>query len=123
MTIMDNNRTTKQQRKLRIKAKVHGTSERPRLSVFRSNKSLYAQIIDDTKGKTLVSIIENKIGTKETKATNGTKVERAKELGKQLAAKAKDKKINKVTFDKSLYKYHGRIKSFAEGAKEGGLNF
>lgn len=96
-------------RKLRVRAKVFGTSKRPRLSVFRSNKYLYAQIIDDDKSETLASAK----GPKNT----GEKV------GQDLAKKALTKKIKKVTFDKGGAKYHGRIKSLAEGARKGGLEF
>lgn len=115
---MDNNRTTKQQRKIRASTKVRGTTAQPRLSVFRSNVSIYAQIIDDSNGKTLVSISEKQVG-----ATASNKTEKAKALGQELAKQAKEKKINRVVFDKGSYKYHGRIKSLAEGAREGGLEF
>jgi len=110
-------KNTKQQRKLRISSKVRGRADRPRLSVFRSNTAMYVQLIDDSKGVTLVGVAVKK------KETSGTKTVKAKELGKQLAAAANEKKINRVVFDKGLYKYHGRIKSFAEGAREGGLKF
>jgi len=93
----------------RVRAKVRGTAEVPRLCVFRSNKYIYAQIIDDEKGKTLVS-------TKE-------KLFRAKKAGQDIAKRAIEKKINKVVFDRGGYKYHGRVKALAEGAREGGLKF
>lgn len=88
----------------------------PRLSVFRSNKYVYAQIIDDVKGHTLVSIC----GISKTKAK---KSEISKDLGKELAKKAIEKKIKKVVFDRNGYRYLGRVKMFAEGAREGGLEF
>lgn len=112
------NKTTRQQRKTRISSNVRGTAEKPRLSVFRSNEHLYAQIIDDSQGKTLASISEKVLG-KEKK----TKTEKAKDLGIALAKIATEKKIKAVVFDKGAYKYHGRVKSFADGAREGGLTF
>lgn len=99
------------QRKRRVRAKVFGTPNRPRLSVFRSNKYIYAQIINDEKGKTLASA-----GGKAT-------VNEASLVGETLAKKAKVKKITKVVFDKGGYKYHGRVKAVAEGARKGGLEF
>ena len=110
-------KNTKQQRKTRISRSITGTMERPRLSVYRSNMSLYAQIIDDTAKKTLVGISEKAIEIK------GTKIEKAKALGMKLAELAKANKISKVAFDKGSYAYHGRVKAFAEGAREGGLQF
>lgn len=91
---------------------------RPRLSVFRSNKYIFAQIIDDVKGKTIVGISEKSL-EKEGKPKKG----RAKELGIALAKMAIGKKVKEVAFDRGTYKYHGRIKEVAEGAREGGLNF
>jgi len=93
----------------RVRAKIKGTAEVPRLCVFRSNKYIYAQIIDDEKGKSLVS-------TKEI-------LSRAKKAGQDIAKKAIEKKINKVVFDRGGYKYHGRVKALAEGARKGGLKF
>ena len=105
---------------LRRKARVHikGTTERPRLSVFRSLKGIYAQVIDDGNGKTLVSA-----SAKDIKDKKINKTESAKEIGKILAEKSAAKKITKVVFDKGAYKYHGRIKALADGAREGGLKF
>jgi large subunit ribosomal protein L18 len=94
-------------RKARVRSRVLGTTERPRLSVFRSLKSLYVQIIDDTKGTTLV----------------GMKHDEPQELGKQIAAKAIALGIKKVVFDRAGYAYHGRVKAVADGAREGGLEF
>jgi large subunit ribosomal protein L18 len=102
--------------KKKIRAKVNGTDMRPRLSVFRSNKFIYAQIIDDTKGKTLVEASDIKI-------TKGTKTERAKIVGGELAKKALAKKIELVVFDRNGFKYTGRIKLVADVAREGGLKF
>ena len=118
----------KQNRKLRrrkkIRAKVKGTGKCPRLSVFRSNKGMYLQIIDDDKGKTLVSANIKEIKKKDKKIVVSF------ELGKLIAKKGLDpakngtgKKIKTVVFDRGGYKYHGRIKSVADGAREGGLKF
>ena len=87
--------------------KIKGTTDRPRLNVFRSNKSIYAQVIDDEKGITLVS----------------EKGKDANEIGKKIAKKAKKAKVKKVVFDKNGYKYHGRVKAVADGAREAGLEF
>jgi large subunit ribosomal protein L18 len=113
-------RTKKESRKrihLRIRKKISGTSERPRLSVFRSVKSIYCQIIDDLAGTTIVAA-----SSKEA-AVGGTKTEQAVAVGKLLAEKAKSAGIQSVVFDRSGYLYHGRIKALAEGAREGGLQF
>jgi large subunit ribosomal protein L18 len=113
----------KQTRRIKIKtgirSRVKGTAERPRLSVFRSNKQIYAQIIDDSTGNTLVAA-----STKSTAAdTKTTKVEQAFIVGKTLAEKAKQAGIDKVVFDRNGYLYHGRVKNLAAGAREGGLEF
>lgn len=102
----------------RIRKKVAGSAERPRLSVFRSNKAIYAQLVDDTNGNVLTSASSALL---ETKSDN--KVEQAKAVGKLIAEKAKDKNIDSVVFDRSGYLYHGRVKALAEGARECGLNF
>jgi large subunit ribosomal protein L18 len=101
----------------RVRAKINGTNERPRLSVFRSNKGMYLQIIDDAEGVTLASASPKEIKGKNSKVNLGF------ELGKLIAKKAQDKKIGKVVFDKGCYKYHGRIEAAAKGAREGGLKF
>ncbi len=105
----------------RIRAKISGTKEQPRLSVFRSNKHIFLQLIDDSSQKTLVSASDLKINL--SAGGKGTKTEIAKEVGKELAKLAKAKKIKKVVFDRGGYKYHGRVKASAEGAREGGLSF
>jgi len=104
----------------RIRGKISGTSERPRLSVFRSNKQIYCQIIDDSNGTTLVaaSSMDKDIASKEV-----NKIEQAKLVGQLLAERAKAAEVEIVTFDRGGYVYHGRIKSLAEGAREGGLKF
>ena len=104
-------------RKIKVRAKVQGTKDRPRLSVFRSNKGMFLQLIDDSAGKTLVSV-----SSKETK-NKGKKIEISFELGKMLAKKAQEKKIKKVVFDRGGNKYHGRVEAVAGGAREGGLEF
>ena len=107
-----------QRRKARVRAKVFGTAERPRLSVFRSLTNINLQLIDDKAGKTLVSVYQ-----KELKLDKKTKTEVAFEVGKKLATKALEKNIKVCVFDRSGYKYHGRVKAAAEGAREGGLKF
>lgn len=113
-----NLKKNKEKRVLRVRGKVLGTHRRPRLSVFRSNKYTYAQLIDDEKGVTLLSISAALVRKlhKDKK-----KVEAAYELGKEIAKEAKSKKIKNVVFDRNGYKYHGRIRNVAEGAREGGL--
>ena len=106
-------------RHLRIRRKLSGTSERPRLCVYRSNTNLYVQIIDDVAGNTLVSASTL---DKEIKAKHANK-EAAKELGTLIAKKAADKKIETVVFDRGGYIYHGVVKELAEAAREGGLKF
>lgn len=107
----------RQKLKWRIRSKISGTAERPRLSVYRSNKAIYAQLINDTTGETLVSAstMDNKL--------SGTKVEQSFELGKVFAGKAKAANIETCVFDRGGYLYHGRVKALADGAREGGLNF
>lgn len=104
-------------RQNRVRSKIIGSLKRPRLSVFRSNRAIYAQIIDDNAGKTLVQASSLEI------KTTGKKTEVSKAVGKALAEKALAKKISQVVFDRSGYKYHGRVKALAEGAREGGLKF
>lgn len=114
---MIQNKTEKRIRlKAKIKSKISGTSERPRLSVFRSNKFIYAQIIDDTTAKTLASASDMKM-------TKGTKTERAAAVGKMIAEAALANKINTVVFDRNGFKYTGRIKVIADSARTGGLTF
>ncbi len=106
--------------KLRSRAKVKGTEQRPRLCVFRSNAQIYAQIIDDAKGHTMLSAssIDKDLAEKK-----GTKTEMAKVVGQVIAEKATQQGIETVIFDRNGYKYHGRIKALAEGAREKGLKF
>ena len=102
---------------LRIRKKINGTAERPRVSVFRSNTQIYAQVIDDVAGKTLASASSLELKQK------GNKSEIASLVGKNLADKAKSAGVTNVVFDRSGYLFHGRVKALAEGAREGGLNF
>lgn len=102
----------------RVRAKISGTSETPRLCLYRSNKNIHAQIIDDTKGVTLVSS-----SSKTLKLENGSNVEAARQVGLDIAKKALEKNITNVVFDRSGYIYHGRVKALAEGAREAGLKF
>jgi len=114
---------TKNERRLRIKRRVRkivtGTTEQPRLAVFRSNKEIYAQIINDSTGTTLVSCSSKQ---KDIKAV-GTKTEIASIVGKAIAEKATKAGIDKIAFDRGGYLYHGRVKALAEAAREGGLKF
>lgn len=108
----------------RVRARLAGTAERPRLSVFRSNNHIYAQLIDDESGKTLATASD--LGDKKSKANKDnpfTKILMAEEVGKLIAEKAQDKKIKVVVFDRGGYKFMGRIKGVAEGARAGGLEF
>ncbi|HNY62788.1 MAG TPA: 50S ribosomal protein L18 [Bacteroidales bacterium] len=106
--------------KMRVRKHVHGSPERPRLSVFRSNRDIYAQIIDDQHGVTLVSASSRIAEINEQKIT---KSEKSVLVGKQLAQKAIDAGITRVVFDRNGYLYHGRVKSLADAAREGGLIF
>ena len=105
----------------RIRRKINGTAEKPRLAVFRSNRQIYVQVVDDQKGNTLLSVSskEKEIASK----TGIKKTEQAKLVGKSLAAKCLEKGIENVVFDRSGYKYHGRVKSLADAAREGALKF
>jgi len=107
----------KERRHKRVRAKVSGTADCPRLSVFRSLNHISAQVIDDVNGVTLVSVKDVEV------KTGKTRIEKATEAGKLVAKKATEKGIKKVVFDKSSYKYHGRVKALADGAREGGLVF
>jgi large subunit ribosomal protein L18 len=105
-------------RRKRIRGKIAGTAERPRLSVFRSNKSIYAQVIDDASGTTIAAA-----STQHLSAASGKKSEQASEVGKLVAQRAKEKGVESVIFDRGGYLYHGRVKALADGAREGGLSF
>src|SRR6185437_3951938 len=109
----------------RIRKKMQGSDERPRLNVYRSVNHIYAQVIDDAEGKTLVSAtsVEKGKGVKGDKRPTGGNVSSAKEVGKLIAERAKEKGIKKVVFDRGGYLYHGRIKALADAAREAGLEF
>ncbi|MDP3710413.1 MAG: 50S ribosomal protein L18 [bacterium] len=117
---------TKREKKIarhkRVRAKIKGTADSPRLSVFRSNKHVWAQLIDDESGSTIVSAGDLQLSEAKSK-TKTKKVELARRLGGVVAQKAKEKKIEKIVFDRGGYKYHGIVKALAEGAREGGLKF
>ena len=113
---MVNRKLKKKIRQKRVRSKVFGTEKKPRLSVFRSVTHIYAQIINDEKGRTIISADDKNI-------KKGKKTERAFEVGKIIAKESVDKKIKEVVFDRAGYKYHGRIKALADGAREGGLKF
>ncbi|HPE96646.1 MAG: 50S ribosomal protein L18 [Chitinophagales bacterium] len=114
------NKKAQRRRKIRygIRKKIAGTADRPRLAVFRSNKQIYAQIIDDVAGHTLVAA-----SSRELTDAKGNKTEIAKMVGTELAKKASEKGIASVAFDRGGFLYHGRIKALADGAREGGLTF
>ncbi len=112
---------TRQRVHTRIRRKMLGTAERPRLSVYRSVNHIYVQLIDDMKGTTLISA-STREGAKGTKRTGGN-VASAKDVGKLLAERAKEKGITKVVFDRGGYIYHGRVKALADAAREAGLQF
>ena len=110
----------RQKIKFRVRSKISGTTQKPRLSVFRSNSEIYAQLIDDETGKTLAAASSKE---KDILAQKVTKVEKSKLVGAAIARKATELGLKDVTFDRSGYLYHGRVKAVAEGAREGGLIF
>ena len=114
----------KERRTKRVRGKILALKKLPRLTVFRSNQYIYAQVIDDSGGKTLVAASEKELSDLPAQAgVKMSKAQKAMEVGKVLAKKAVAKKIKNVVFDKGAYKYHGRIKALADGAREGGLIF
>jgi large subunit ribosomal protein L18 len=112
-------REARLRRHRRVRATVHGSAERPRLVVFRSNRGIEAQLVDDDAGKTLASASHLALG----KSFKGDKTAQAEAVGKALAAAAKEAKVNACVFDRGGYLYHGRVKALADGAREGGLEF
>ncbi len=114
-----NTKAQRLHRHKRVRGKVSGTPECPRLNVFRSETNIYAQVIDDTTGKTLASANSLEKGF----SCDGTKTDKAKKVGNMVAERAKAKGIEAVVFDRGGYLYHGRVKALAEGAREGGLQF
>ena len=126
---MDINKKKREQqarRHRRVRAKISGTAARPRLSVFRSQRGLFLQLIDDVKGQTLVSVSSSELKSStpvKGADSEGVKVSASRALGGLLAKKAKEKKISRVVFDRGAYQYHGRVQAVAEGARAGGLEF
>jgi large subunit ribosomal protein L18 len=122
-----NSQKTKQASRLRrsrrVRNKVRGTAERPRLTVFRSSKHIYAQLIDDTTGRTLASASSKAKKVEGETPKLGANVAAAKAIGQQIAEAGKAAGVTKVAFDRGHYRYHGRIKALADGAREGGLQF
>ena len=118
--VTSNKQTVRFKRKTRIRARLEGTTERPRLSVFRSNKHIYVQLVDDAKGHTLVAASSLE---EELKDKVGGTIEGAKTLGTLVAKRALAKNISLIVFDRSGYLYHGRVKALADVAREGGLKF
>jgi large subunit ribosomal protein L18 len=106
----------RQRRHLRVRRRLSGTAERPRLVVYRSLKHIYAQLVDDTASRTIATVSDHALA-------EGRKTEKSAEVGRQIAARAKDAGITRVVFDRAGYKYHGRVKAVADGAREGGLEF
>ncbi len=110
-------------RKKRIRKKVNGTAERPRMSIFRSAKHIYAQVIDDAKGETLVHVSTLSKDLRAQANGDGTKTDAAKLVGEAIAKACKDRGIDKVAFDRNGFIYHGRVKALADAAREAGLDF
>jgi large subunit ribosomal protein L18 len=117
---MDSKVLRRQKIRYRIRHKISGTAEKPRLCVYRSNSEIYAQLIDDVTGKTLVAASSQ---DKDLKAQKVTRLEKSKLVGAAIARKAADLGLSNVVFDRSGYLYHGRVKALADGAREGGLQF
>jgi large subunit ribosomal protein L18 len=122
MTVQ-NNLTSREKIKYRIRKRVKGTTERPRLVVFRSLNNIYAQIIDDISGKTICSVSNISKDVKAVSEGKTSKINKSKLVGKKIAEKASEKNIKKVVFDRNGYLYHGRVKAVADAAREAGLEF
>lgn len=114
---------TRYRRKLRVRGKIRGTADRPRLTVFRSSRKIYAQLIDDNKQSTLAAASSLSAELKKSLKGKETKLEVGRLVGLLLAQKAEEQGIKKVAFDRGSYLYHGRVKALAQGAREGGLEF
>ena len=117
---MNNKASARQKIKYRIRKRINGNTHTPRLSVFRSNSDIYAQLIDDTTGTTIAAASSRQ---KDITAQKGPKVDKSKMVGEAIAKKAVELGVKKVIFDRNGYIYHGRVKAVAEGAREGGLDF
>lgn len=122
MGAMDTKKALRLKRKKRIRTKISGTPDRPRLTVFRSAKHIYAQLIDDIQGQTLISASTMEKQVRDGQKPEG-KVQAAQEIGKLVAKRAMDKGIQAVVFDRNGYKYHGRVKALSDSARETGLDF
>ncbi|HWH24420.1 MAG TPA: 50S ribosomal protein L18 [Candidatus Limnocylindria bacterium] len=120
MTLATSRRAARDKRHERIRLQLAGTTERPRLAVFRSARHISAQVIDDSAGRTLAAASSLEAGLR---ATAGSKSERAKAVGRLLAERARQAKVAKVVFDRAGYRYHGRVRALAEAAREAGLDF
>jgi large subunit ribosomal protein L18 len=118
MSIQDDIKRTRERRAVRVHSRVRGTSERPRLSVFRSNRAIWAQVIDDSAGRTLASA-----GSPNLSEEGLSKKDQAVKVGELVAQRAKAAGVERVVFDRGSYLYHGRVKALADGAREGGLDF
>jgi large subunit ribosomal protein L18 len=125
MITKQNARAARERRRKRVRGKIHGDTARLRLCVFRSSAHIYAQIINDDEGHTLVaaSTLEKDVKPAPAGATENAKIAQAAAVGKLLAERAKEKGLSKVVFDRAGYLYHGRVKALADGAREGGLDF
>lgn len=117
MSQIERNNRLKKLRQKRVRSRIRGTAERPRLSVYRSNRHIYAQLIDDVARITIIAVSDHELEKAKSK------IEAAKFVGVSLAKKAKVKKIVKISFDRSYYRYHGRVKQLADSAREAGLEF
>jgi large subunit ribosomal protein L18 len=118
MSIQENIKRTRERRAVRVHSRVRGTSDRPRLSVFRSNRAIWAQVIDDSAGRTLASACSANLAE-----TGLSKTDQAAKVGELLAERAKAAGVECVVFDRGAYLYHGRVKALADGARQGGLDF
>lgn len=119
---MTTNVDKKRKRQMRGRKKIVGTAQRPRLSIFKSNKHIYVQLIDDELGKTLVALSDKKLESQKS-AEKLTKLKKAELLGEKLAHAAEHKKLKEIVFDRSGYRYHGRVRGVAQGARKGGMSF
>ncbi len=122
MTVLTK-REARLRRHRRVRAKISGTAERPRLAVFRSNRGIFAQLIDDSSGRTVASASWTALAAGKGSKGGGSKTDQAREVGKTLAAEAKKAGVERCVFDRAGYLFHGRVKALAEGAREGGLEF
>lgn len=118
MSVIEKKQLARRRRTLRVRSHLKGTLERPRLSVFRSNRSIYAQVIDDSTGRTLAAVASTSLDL-----SGLSKKDQAEKVGEVLAERAKATGVEKVVFDRGPYLYHGRVKALAEGARRGGLDF